>query len=280
MLRELHISNLAVIEDACIELSAGLNCFTGQTGAGKSLIIGAFEMLLGLRSAGAEMLRPGAEEARISGVFEVRDAAVAQAIEAAADITIVVDEPLLITRKLHASGRSSASVNGQPATTAMIRAIGELLVDVHGQHDHQYLLKASNQLLVLDGFGKCLELREAFAGVHRQAQDLRARLSDLTASQTLRRQQLELYEFQAQEIDAAEPQPGEYAELKARHSLLTNLQKLKRDAGQAYAAMYDSEGSIADPFAPVGRSGGNRRGAQGHQRPGAVIHAFAPGHGI
>ncbi len=246
MLRELHISNLAVIEDACIELSGGLNCFTGQTGAGKSLIIGAFEMLLGLRSAGADMLRIGAEEARISGVFEVRDPSVARAIEAAADLTLTAGEPLLITRKLHASGRSSASVNGQPATTAMIRAIGELLVDVHGQHDHQYLLKPSNQLLVLDGFGRCLDLREEFAAVYHEVLDLKQRLRDLGASQTLRRQQLDLYEFQAQEIDAADPQPGEYAELKARHSLLTNLQKLKRDAGQAYAAMYDSEGSIIE----------------------------------
>jgi len=247
MLRELHISNLAVIEDMTIELAPGLNCFTGQTGAGKSLIIGAFELLLGLRSGGAgDMLRPGAEEARVSGVFEVDNAEVASMIAAVADAPIEPDEPLLITRKIYASGRTSVSVNGRPATAPMVRAIGELLVDVHGQHDHQYLLRPSNQLTVLDAFGRSTDLRERFSELHGEIASLQRRSRELSASDSLRRQQLELYEFQAQEIDTADPLPGEYAELKARHAMLSNLQKLKRDAGHAHAALYDSEGSIIE----------------------------------
>src|SRR5690606_13666927 len=149
MLRELHISNLAVIEDARLTLSEHLNCFTGQTGAGKSLVLGAFEILLGLRS-GNDMIRAGAEEARVSGVFELADPQLAREIARIADITLEPGEQLLITRKLYASGRSSTSINGQPVTTAMVRAVGELLVDIHGQHDHQYLLRPANQLQILD----------------------------------------------------------------------------------------------------------------------------------
>src|SRR3954465_15470919 len=118
MLREMHISNLAVISDAKIELGAGLNCFTGATGAGKSLIIGAVELLLGLRSA-AEMLRSGAEEGRVSGVFEVSPA-VLKKIEAAADIAVGDDGgEILMTRRLSVSGRSSISLNGNPITLGM-----------------------------------------------------------------------------------------------------------------------------------------------------------------
>src|SRR3954447_11696500 len=114
MLRELHISNLAVITDVRIELDPGLNCFTGATGAGKSLVIGAIEVLLGLRSP-AEMLRPGADEGRGSGVFGGRGAGVLKRVEPATDVT-AGGGGLLITRRLHASGRTSVSLNGHPMT--------------------------------------------------------------------------------------------------------------------------------------------------------------------
>ncbi len=245
MLRELHISNLAVIEDVRLELSEHLNCFTGQTGAGKSLVLGAFEILLGLRS-GNDMIRAGAEEARVSGVFELADPQLAREIARIADITLEPGEQLLITRKLYASGRSSTSINGQPVTTAMVRAVGELLVDIHGQHDHQYLLRPANQLQILDAFGKSTALREQFESIYTELRDLRARREELTASQTLRRQQLELYHFQAQEIDEAQPVEGEFMELQARHAVLSNLERIQREAGAAYAALYESDGSVLE----------------------------------
>ncbi len=248
MLRELHISNLALIEDLGIELTEGLNVFTGQTGAGKSLILGAFELLLGLRStAGAgDLVRPGAEEARISGVFEVHDPERAADIAAACDQTIAPGDQVLLTRKLFASGRTSVSINGQPATAAMARAIGERLVDIHGQHDHQFLLKPANQLAVLDDYARCADLRARYAEQWATLRHLRQTKHELDASSTLRRQQLELYEFQAAEIDKVEPTEGEYIELHARHKVLTNLTKLKRDAGTAHAALYEADGSVSE----------------------------------
>src|ERR1043166_678453 len=135
MLRALHISNLAVISDVRIELDAGLSCFTGATGAGKSLVIGALEVLLGLRSA-QEMLRNNADEGRVSGVFEIRGKDFHKQLEAVTDINIANDGgELLLTRRLHASGRTSVTLNGNPITLSMLKQVAELLVDVHGQHD-------------------------------------------------------------------------------------------------------------------------------------------------
>ena len=121
MLRELHISNLAVISDARIELAPGLNCFTGATGAGKSLVIGALEVLLGLRNP-SEMLRSGVEEGRVSGVFELRDPVMLKQIESITDAPIAADGgELLITRRLYSSGRTSATLNGHPITLGMLK---------------------------------------------------------------------------------------------------------------------------------------------------------------
>lgn len=253
MLRELHIANLAVIEDAAIELREGLNCFTGQTGAGKSLVIGAFEALLGLRSA-TDMVRGGAAEARVSGVFELTDRSVIRRINEVADLDLdekADSEQLLITRKVFSTGRTSLSINGRPATAAMVREIGQLLVDVHGQHDHQFLLRPSNQLLMLDRFAETESLREQFASLHHQIHKLRHRRSELENSANLRRQQLELYEFQAGEIDAAEPVDGEYDELAARQKLLSNLDKVRGETEAAHAALYEAEGSILERLQAV-----------------------------
>src|SRR5688572_26884697 len=171
MLRELHISNLAVIADAKVEFTAGLNCFTGATGAGKSLVIGAIELLLGLRSAG-EMLRTGVDEARVSGIFDIRSKDILQRIESATDVPVGADGgELLLTRRLHASGRSSISLNGSPITLGMLKQVAEQLIDVHGQHDQQYLLKPSNQLEVLDDFADLSDLRVRYHDAFAQLQN-------------------------------------------------------------------------------------------------------------
>src|SRR5215210_3393528 len=189
MLRELHISNLAVISDVRIELAPGLNCFTGTTGAGKSLVIGAVEVLLGLRSP-AEMLRPGADEGRVSGVFELHNAETRKRIEQATDVQVTADGgELLLTRRLYASGRSSISLNGHPITLGMLKQVAEFLVDVHGQHDHQFLLKPSNQIDVLDQFGGLWNLRKQYHDVYEKVVDAKRRLAELSASRTLREQQ-------------------------------------------------------------------------------------------
>jgi DNA repair protein RecN (Recombination protein N) len=245
MLRELYISNLAVIEDVKIEFAPGLNVFTGQTGAGKSLVIGAFEVLLGLRTAG-DMIRGGAEQSRVTGLFEVNDPGIAGEISTLLDQPIDPGEQVVVNRKLFASGRSSVSVNGLPVTNAMVKKLGQLIVDIHGQHDHQHLLRPSNQLHIIDTFARCTEDRLRFAEQLGELRQLTGTRQELTTGADLRRQQLDLYEFQANEIDAAEPQLGEFPELQARHRVLNSLQRIKQDAGGAHAALYEAEGSVAE----------------------------------
>jgi DNA repair protein RecN (Recombination protein N) len=243
LLRELHIQNLAVIQDLTVELHSGLNCFTGQTGAGKSLVIGALEILLGLRQP-TDMLRKGAAEGRVSGVFHIRSANLRQEIANATDLPLENETELLISRRLFESGRTSASLNGNPITGAMLKHVGEILVDVHGQHDAQYLLKPANQLAVIDEFGGSSGLRQEFSEIYHQRQTLIAQQKELTASRTLRKQQLELYEFQAREIDDAQLVDGEYDALVSRNRVLANLEKIKRTAGAAYGALYEEEPAI------------------------------------
>ncbi len=245
VLRELHISDLAVIEDLVLEFDAGLNVFTGQTGAGKSLIIGAFESLLGLKS-GTQLIRPGAGEARITGLFDLTDPQLASEINENWDINVQHDDQILITRKLFDTGRSSLAVNGRPATTSMVRELGQRLVDIHGQHDHQFLLKPANQLLILDACARAFDLRICF---QKQLALYRACIEQkqtLLAGRTLRKQQLELFEFQAAEIDDALPKTGEFAELQARHDVLANLERIRRELGQVHAALYESDGSVVE----------------------------------
>lgn len=256
MLRELHIRNLAIIPEARIEFEPGLNVFTGETGAGKSLIIGAFELLLGLRP-GKSMMRAGADDAGVTGLFEVRPAIGRAAAEllgdeammASVDLPADSDEPetrceLLIDRRLSATGRSSVRVNGRPVTSAMLRELGHLLVDIHGQHDHQYLLRPHNQMRTLDAFAGCAEAREAFAERFAVLRELRVEREQLASSATLRRQQLELYHFQADEIDAVETLEGEMPELKARHQMMSSVRRLQNEVGTVYGAMHDMDGSI------------------------------------
>jgi len=246
MLRELHISNLAVIADARIEFAGGLNCFTGATGAGKSLVIGAIELLLGLRS-GSDMLRRGVEEGRVSGLFELRDKKTVKDLEALTDMPLSGEGgELLLTRRLYASGRSGVTLNGNPITLSMLKTVAEALVDVHGQHDHQYLLKPGHQVDVVDTYGDLWVLRGKYYDAYAQLTAAKQRLADLSTNRTLREQQLELYRFQANEIDTAELDAAEYTELSARVSVLQNLEKLKKDAGATHTALYEVDGSIVE----------------------------------
>ncbi len=243
MLRELHISNLALIADATLELDAGLNCFTGQTGAGKSLVIGALEILLGFRSAG-DMLRHGATEGRVTGVFHLASPLLRRRLATLTDLPIEEEAEVLLVRRIFASGRTSASIGGHPISATMLKAVGETLADIHGQYDAQFLLNPANQLALLDDFGQTTALAGQFAQIWHQRHQLQQQLDNLEASQTLRRQQLELYEFQASEIDAAELHSTPLDQLEARQRILANVEKIKSQAEAAYAALYEDDSAV------------------------------------
>ncbi len=255
MLRELHISNLAIIEKVDIELAAGLNVFTGQTGAGKSLILGALELLLGLRGGGEEaatFVRPGCPEARVSGVFDVGEAT-AKRLAEVVDQPISAAEPVLITRRVSAAGRSSVSVNGSPVTAAMLREAGQLLVDIHGQHDQQFLLKPANQMTILDAFADSTDAREHFAAIFRDLRHKQHRLSELRQSEDRRQGELDLYRFQIEEIDKAAPQAGEYETVKSRYGVLKNATHLKAQSSQVLDDLSEGEDTLLDRLGALQR---------------------------
>src|SRR5207247_548500 len=173
--------------------------------------------------------------------------------------------------------RSSVSLNGNPITLGMLKQVSENLVDVHGQHDHQYLLKASNQLDVLDQFGGLWDLRRRYQDAYEKLVAGRRKLQELSASRTLREQQLELYRFQADEIDTAEPNAQEFEKLQARASVLGNIEKLKKDAGHVHGALYEADGSVlerlkmmASVLAELSKLDQNLKGIAGGMRDATI----------
>src|SRR5829696_8092554 len=151
MLRELSVQNLALIEDVRVELQPGFCAWTGETGAGKSLLLGALGLLLGERGS-AELLRAGAEELRVTGRFELDGPGVKKEIERLLDTTLEENE-VILGRRLTRAGRSHAYVNDQPVALGTLKQIGGLLVDIHGQRESESLLQPAYQLQVLDAFG-------------------------------------------------------------------------------------------------------------------------------
>jgi DNA repair protein RecN (Recombination protein N) len=254
LLRELHIVNLAVIAEARIELTTGLNCFTGATGAGKSFVIGAVNVLLGLKGAG-DLLRKGSTEGHVTGVFDLSPTMLA-AVREAVDLPLedAEDDGLILTRRLFKTGRTRVSLNGNPVTLAQLKLIGDLLIDVHGQHDSAFLLKPANQLAVLDGFAGLGEKREAYRKTYDELQVATQRLADLEKGRQLREQTLELYHFQFDELDAAALDPEEFERLQSNAAVLENHEQLKTDSAEAHADLYDADGSIVERLRMIVRT--------------------------
>ena len=258
MLRELHISNLAIIENMDIDLAAGLNVFTGQTGAGKSLILGAMELLLGLRDGGqdaATFVRPGCPEARVSGLFEIAGGDLAQRLGQILDQPMAPGEPILITRRVSSAGRSSVSVNGLPATAGMLRQAGQLLVDIHGHHDQQFLLKPANQTAILDSFADATDTRRQFAQTLGELRDCQRRLAELRQSEDRRLEALELYRFQIEEIDSAGLRPGEYEQVRDRYNVLRNATHLQDLSAQMLGGLCDGDDTVLERLGALQRCG-------------------------
>lgn len=257
MLRELHIANLAVIADATVELQDGLNVFTGATGAGKSLLLGAFELLLGLRAGGEKglsLIRAGCDEARVTGLFEFHDDDTAHAIATILDRPVSKDEPLLITRRLFATGRSSASANGAPATAAMLRDVGERLVELHGQHDQQSLLKPAQQRRLLDAFAQCDPQRDAFTQSYQHLREQMRRRDELAASRDLRQQRQELLAYQIDEIDSQAPAPGDFGQARQRYEKLSHIGQLQQELGHIQQTLCENDPALLDTLQSLSRS--------------------------
>jgi DNA repair protein RecN (Recombination protein N) len=243
MLLELSVHNLALIEDVRVELQPGFCAWTGETGAGKTLLLEALGLLLGERGS-TELLRTGAEELRITGRFELDEALRAEAERILA--ISLADAEMILTRRLTSAGRSYGYANEQPVSLTALRQLGSLLVDVHGQRESLSLLQPSYQLQLLDAFGNLEAPRQKYLDLAEQVRELRRRLAALTAEHQQRQRELSLVRFEREELDAAAPQAGELAELVRERERLAHSQALQAFALNGSGQLYDEEGSMVE----------------------------------
>jgi DNA repair protein RecN (Recombination protein N) len=250
MLIELRIKNYALIEDLELTFSNGLIVLTGETGAGKSIILEAMSLLLG-RRAETSMLRDRKQKALVEGVFAVKKGGVLSA--ALIDMGIESCQEILLQRELSPAGRSRALVNGRLATVERLSELGDLLVDFHGQHKHQSLLKPSCQLDLLDAFGGTIKAREAFRDMWRRRNAVRKRLLDLGGDPRERERRLDILRFQKKEIEAAKVGQGELADLEREFAMLDNVDRLRLLIGEAGQIAQDDSDEAASASGMLGR---------------------------
>ncbi|HWP73104.1 MAG TPA: DNA repair protein RecN [Methylomirabilota bacterium] len=237
MLRELSIRNLAVVEEAVVPFAPGLNVLTGETGAGKSIVVDALLLITGAR-AQLDWIRTGADTALVEAVFE---------IDPAGPVAALLDEAghhpgdgqLVIKRELARSGRHRAFVNDGAATVGLLERLGELLVELHGQHEHQRLMEPARQLLLLDRFAEALDRRERVGALVRTWEEARAALDRLRSEMREGARQEDLYRFQLAEIDDVRLKDGEEDELRAERSRLQHAERIVAGLQETVGLLYE-----------------------------------------
>lgn len=239
MIRELRIRNLAIIEQLRLEFEPGLNILTGETGAGKSIILGALRLILGDRSA-AEDVRTGEEFAEAEALIDGPLSAGVLQLLAEAGLN-AEEDGMVLRREVSANGKSKAVINGRLAPALQLKAVGDLLVDLHGQHQHQSLLSQENHLEALDAFADNASTLAMFAERLREWQIARSALRNLQGDERALEREKDTLEFQVREIDQAELRAGEEESLAAERQRLRNSEQLREAAARAYAMLAEGE---------------------------------------
>lgn len=242
MLTELRVSNFALIEDLTINFGAGLNILSGETGAGKSIVIGAINLLLGERAA-AEQIRQGQENAYVEGIVSLEPDLKCEVDSFLENAGIAIADELIIAREVFRNGRSVARINSRAVPLSLLKELGQLLVDLHGQHQHQSLLRSEQHIELLDSFGgdNISSSRNRLAELYKKRQVFQKELSELGVNSGERERRLDVYAFQFKEIKEAELNPGEDEELIQRERILANAEKLCTLIAQAYTDIYTGE---------------------------------------
>ncbi|MGH9355486.1 MAG: DNA repair protein RecN [Terriglobia bacterium] len=253
MLREIHIRNYAVVENLNVEFFPGLNVLSGETGSGKSILIGALGLVFGGR-ASADIVRTGADRAVVTAVFEASDHAPWAAWLEEYGMEGREDHELFLRREVSAEGKSRLLVNDQPASLAAARDLARRLADLHGQNEHVALLARGAQLEILDQFTGSEALLGQVAELYGRRQHLERQTSEIAQSEQDRLRTIDLLRFQVQELHQARLEPGEDAKLQEERSRLLNVEKLRASAGTAFATLYDDEGSACARLAAAARS--------------------------
>ena len=244
MLQSLYVRDYALIEELEMEFGSGLNIITGATGAGKSILIGAMSMILGER-ANTDVVRGDASKAVVEGIFDDADT---ERIRAVLEANAIETDPLprvILRRKITERG-SRGFVNDTPATLDVMHAVAAELIDLHGQHEHQSLLRTETHLRLLDSFGGLGGLVEHYQEKRQRVAELVEEREALADRERELRQQKELYEFQIEEIDEVDPQPGEEEELQAERRVLENAEQLYASTKGLYEMLFEDENAVHD----------------------------------
>jgi DNA repair protein RecN (Recombination protein N) len=255
MLTTLRIKNLALVSDLTLELQPGCNAVTGETGAGKSIIIGALNLMLGER-ADRTLIRSGEDSCSVEAMFDVADLKLRERLQFFLDengLEPCAADQLILKRTFTNAGTNRQFINGSPTTLNILASIGEWLVDMHGPHDHQSLLHAARQLAILDAFGGLEKERDAFGGLVRRRQELEAEKAALVVDEKTYAQQLDLLRFQVQEITAARLQPGEDETVGQEFQRASNAAKLLELSQSALNALSESDDSLLTQSGAIGR---------------------------
>ena len=253
MLTTLRIKNLALVSDLTLELQSGYNVVTGETGAGKSIILGALNLVLGER-ADRSLIRSGEESCSVEAVFDVKKLrAPLKGFLEENGLEPCEENQLVLKRTFTGAGTNRQFINGSPTTLATLASLGEWLVDMHGPHDHQSLLHAGKQLAILDAFGGLEKDRDAFGELVRRRTALEAEKSALVVDEKTYAQQLDLLRFQVQEISAARLKEGEDVEVEAEFHRASNAAKLLQLSQAALDVLSESDTSLLTQSGAVGR---------------------------
>ena len=239
MLKTLCIENIAVIEKADIEFSKGFNVLTGETGAGKSIVVDSINAILGERTS-KELVRAGSENAFVTAYFEDINSEVKQKLNEF-DLPCEDDGTLMLSRKISAQGKSTCRINGSVCTVSMLKEVGNLLVNIHGQHDSQTLLNADYHYKFVDMYGSLDGVLDEYKQSFKQLLSVRKQLKALTLDADERDRQIELLDYQIKELTDAEIKVGEWEELKKRKNLILNSQNLLQSLNSALAAFNGSD---------------------------------------
>jgi len=244
MLIELHIKDYAVIHDLTLELGSGLSALSGETGAGKSIIVGALSLLLGERAA-SDTVRTGAERAMVEAVFDV--ATYPKLGVQLDDLGIEAEDGLLILRReVAAVGRNRAWINESPTTARTVGELGRSLVDLHGQHEHQTLLRKDTQRHILDAFGEAEEDASAVEEAYEELGGLEAKLRELQDHRRELASRVDFLRFQMRELEEADVQSGEEEALTEESGRLENSEELLGETTRIHDELYSAEGALTD----------------------------------
>ena len=239
MLELLHIENIAIIEEAEIAFRPGFNALTGETGAGKSIVIDAMSAVLGQRTS-RDLIRTGASKAFVSALFSHVDPALCEELGAVPD----ENGDLMLQREIGADGKNVCRVGGRPVTVSQLRTLGSRLVNIHGQHDGQQLLDEEQHLAYLDSFGKVDSLLKAYTDKYNGLTDIRRKMNALQMDEAEKARRMDTLEYQIGELERAKLKSGEEEELQSRRNLLRNAEKfISAVSGADYALNGGEDGS-------------------------------------